>query len=207
MGVTFMTMRDRILYPFSEADRLAGVTPGTSKRWLRGYRSSGATFYDLIEVVIVGKLGEQGLSFTTIRRIVDLCQKALGVPRPLTTSAFKTEWHCVLAKVNGVPIAWNDIFESFLENVDYRDDRVATWWPQGRAAGIRIDPEWGWGWPVVSSRGVRTDILLEHWEAGESVADIAEDYELTLLEVQAALRFELSRPNKARQLRRIPNLL
>ena len=28
----------RPLYGFAEADRLAGVTRGTSRRWLKGYR-------------------------------------------------------------------------------------------------------------------------------------------------------------------------
>jgi uncharacterized protein (DUF433 family) len=161
----------------------------------------GATFFDLIEVVAIGKFREKGFSIAAVRRLVNVCQTVLGVARPLTSLVFKTEGYRVFVENAGELIevlrtpgqtAWNEILEPFLETLDYRADRVATWWPQGRSAGIRVDPAWGWGRPVVARRGVRTDILLEHWEAGESIADIATDYELTPMEVESALRFELS---------------
>lgn len=214
--------RERVLYTFSEVDRLAAVSSGTAKRWLLGYtyvrdgkritvppitprksQMNGATFYDLIEVVAIGKFREQGFTLQAIRRIVDACQKILGVPRPLTTLVFKNEGYRLfvespegeLVEVLRTPgqMAWRTILEPFLENLDYRANRVAAWWPQGRSAGILVDPEFGWGRPVIAGKGVRTDIILEHLQAGESISDIARDFELTPTEVEAALRFELSR--------------
>lgn len=212
--------QERVLYTFSDVDRLAQVTPGTAKRWLLGYTyvrkgvhvtispvtpreasDTGATFLDLIEVVAIGKFKEKGFSLATVRRLVDVCQTFLGVPRPLTSLVFKSEGYRVFIEAAGELVevlrtpgqaAWKQILEPFLENLDYRQDRVATWWPQGRALGIFVDPAWGFGRPVVAGRGIRTDILLEHWEAGESIAEIAADYELMTGDVEAALRFEMS---------------
>ncbi|MDA8204459.1 MAG: DUF433 domain-containing protein [Thermaerobacter sp.] len=73
---------------------------------------------------------------------------------------------------------WDEILRPFLDNLDYRRDRVSAWWPQGRQDGIRIDPEWGYGQPVIARRGVRVDILSERWEAGDSIVDIAAHYEV-----------------------------
>lgn len=215
-----IAMQDRIIYTLADVDRLAQVTPGTAKRWLLGYtyvrqgqrvtvppvtpRESSvtaATFFDLIEVVAIGKFKEKGFSLATVRRLVDVCQTVLGVARPLTSVVFKTEGYRIFVEHAGELIevlrtagqaAWQEILESFLETLDYRADRAATWWPLGRSAGVRVDPAWGLGRPVIASRGIRTDILLEHWGAGESIADVANDYELTPQEVESALRFELS---------------
>ncbi len=99
-------------YSFAEADYLARVSRGTSRRWLAGYsyrrtsgdvvhlppvggpgaKDSGSTvsFIDLVEVVAIGGLKDVGFSLTHIRKIVTTCEELLGVARPLTTLTFKT---------------------------------------------------------------------------------------------------------------------
>ncbi|MCL6445802.1 MAG: DUF433 domain-containing protein [Alicyclobacillus sp.] len=185
-----MAMRDCILYTLSEVDRLAGITPGTARRWLGRTGVSGATFDDLIEILVVGGLRKHRLSFAAIRRIANQCREALRVTRPFTSWAFKNEGKQTLEKI-GVRNAWESALEPLLVNMDYQDGRVSAWWPLGRDVGIRVAPGWGFGRSVVASRGIRTDILQERWEAGESIADIARDYGLTPAEVASALRFEM----------------
>jgi hypothetical protein len=83
-----MKIPDRVarpLYSFADADRLAGVSRGTSKRWLAGYvyvnphgelvrrppitpgtEGPGAvSFIDLIEIVAIG--GLKSIGFTLIQ--------------------------------------------------------------------------------------------------------------------------------------------
>lgn len=65
------------LYTFAEADRLGMVRAGTAKRWLVGYSveptvfrppvstagsRDGVSFWDLIEVIVVGRLRKAGFS-------------------------------------------------------------------------------------------------------------------------------------------------
>ena len=49
----------------------------------------------------------------------------------------------------------------------------------------------------MSGRGVRTEVIGELFRAGEPVAAIAEMYELTREQIDAALRYELVRSQAA----------
>src|SRR5690242_10958767 len=99
------------LYSYAEADYLAGVSRGTSKRWLEGYEYrdgrdyrvvqppvtpqlrnyEGVSFLDLIEVGAIGCLRDVGFPLRRIREIVSNCQRILGVPHPLASLRFKTD--------------------------------------------------------------------------------------------------------------------
>ena len=85
----------RPLYSYADADRLAAVSRGTSKRWLMGYvylnprgdrverppitpglEDHGfVSFIDLIEIVAIGRLKDVGFTLNTIRNIVKDCLK------------------------------------------------------------------------------------------------------------------------------------
>lgn len=211
------------LYSYSEADRLADVSPGTSRRWLHGYQYWGAcgeriaqppvtpgtegqgsvSFVDLMDVVAIGRLKASGLSVRTIRRIVENCQRFLGVERPLATLQFKLGGKeifvdrgeillAIIGRRKGAQ-AWNDILEPFLVTVEYEHDMARRWWPLGKDAHVVIDPDYGYGLPVVSDSGVRTGIIRERFEAGDLGDQIASDFHLDPVDVQRALQFEIQR--------------
>jgi uncharacterized protein (DUF433 family) len=58
---------------------------------------------------------------------------------------------------------------------------------------IVLDPRVRFGRPTVAGHGVPTDSLFERYLAGDSVATLAKDYDLTPGEVEEAIRYE-SRP-------------
>jgi uncharacterized protein (DUF433 family) len=58
---------------------------------------------------------------------------------------------------------------------------------------IAIDPFVSFGRPVIAGTRVPTEIIAERWDAGDSIVDLAEDYELNIIEIDDALRFERSR--------------
>ena len=182
-------MRDIPLYTLSEVDRLVGVMPGTASRWLRRSRTDGVSFEELIEVLIVSVFRKQGLSYRDIRSMNAECEKTLRIPCPFTSWAFRTCGAQVLMEIKR-DFPWKNALEPIFVHLDYDEGRVSAWWPLGRSAGIRIAPEWGFGRPVIARRGIRTDILQERREAGDSIADIAGDYGLTPAEVETALHFE-----------------
>lgn len=211
------------LYSYADADRLAGVSRGTAKRWLSGYARRAAdgeprgvppvsrghaagdgavSFADLIEIIAIGRLRELGISTRAVRTIVDACQEDFGVDHPFSTLRFKadgrdvfvssdTELQSVLR--NRGQLAWDEILGPFLETFDYRDGFAARWWPSGREAGVTVDPEYGFGLPVIEGSGVRTEIILERARAGDSLPEIAYDFGITLEQVESALRFEAPR--------------
>jgi uncharacterized protein (DUF433 family) len=53
---------------------------------------------------------------------------------------------------------------------------------------VVIDPEIRFGRPTV--KGAPTDVLIERWRAGDSSAELADDYGLTTVEIDEALRYE-----------------
>ncbi|HEY3005515.1 MAG TPA: DUF433 domain-containing protein, partial [Kribbellaceae bacterium] len=82
------------------------------------------------------------------------------------------------------------VAEAFFLKVDFDpDDSVASrLYPAGRTSPVVIDPQRAWGEPTVG--GIRTDNIYELWLAGDDPDRIADAFELSTSQVQAALRYE-----------------
>lgn len=59
---------------------------------------------------------------------------------------------------------------------------------------IVLDPAIRFGRPTLVGRGLPTDSLFERYQAGDSIADLVADYDITPAEAEEAIRYE-SRPN------------
>jgi uncharacterized protein (DUF433 family) len=57
---------------------------------------------------------------------------------------------------------------------------------------IMIDPAVHFGRPIVCRAGVSTAILADRIDNGEEISDLAEDYGLTVSEIESAIIFEKS---------------
>jgi uncharacterized protein (DUF433 family) len=55
---------------------------------------------------------------------------------------------------------------------------------------IAIDPQVAFGRPVLRRTGISTQAIAARLDAGETVGDIASDYELTEAEVEQAVLYE-----------------
>ena len=174
------------------------VTPGVQ----RAEEQEIVSFTDLVEIAAIGRLKEMGFSLRMVREIVLNCQEILEVPRPLATLRFKTGGREVFVNREDVLIevgrkkrmqAWIQVLEPFLEELEYAGELVARWWPLGRSALVVIDPEYGFGFPVVERSGVRTEIILERFKAGDLNEQISADFNIEPLHVARALQFELQR--------------
>lgn len=89
---------------------------------------------------------------------------------------------------------------TFLDRVELAEGVPVRLYPFTRDPGpgqprvIVIDPRVRFGRPVVAGRGVPTDSLFDRYRAGDSAADLAEDYGVTTEEVDEAVRFEARSP-------------
>ncbi len=208
-------------YSFAETDFLAGVSRGTSRRWLAGYSYRGidgdvvqlppvtgpstrdASFIDLVEVVAIGGLKEKGFGLNQIRKIVASCEELLGVQRPLTTLKFKTGGRQIFVEVEGDRLvevlgkrgsqAWTEVLAPFLQTLEYEHNVARRWWPQGKNSPVVVDPAYAFGLPVIKNSGVRTEILFERFESGELFDEIALDFNLEARDVELAIQFEAKR--------------
>jgi uncharacterized protein (DUF433 family) len=91
--------------------------------------------------------------------------------------------------------AWEVVLDDFLENVDYENELVRRWWPLGKNVKVVIDPDYGFGLPVIEGTGVRTEIIAERRRAGDSPDEIGYDFGVTADQIEDALRWEM--PNAA----------
>jgi uncharacterized protein (DUF433 family) len=55
-------------------------------------------------------------------------------------------------------------------------------------APVIIDPRFGWGAPVVEATKVPVDAVVDLWLAGESIDDVAYEYDMTREQVEAICR-------------------
>lgn len=211
-------------YSYAEAERLAGVSRGTAKRWLKGYHHRGpdgerrfrapvipgerlddaegyVSFADLVEIAAVSHFRRQRWSLGAIRAIIEGWRVAFGIDRPLVVQRFKAEVWDTFQEQNGSFAALPDrkrlrawrTLHAFLDTLEYDGGFVSRWWPLGRDVPVMIDPAFGFGLPVIANTGLRTEIVLEQMQVGETETAIAEDYHLPVESIAAAIQFELSR--------------
>jgi uncharacterized protein (DUF433 family) len=85
-------------------------------------------------------------------------------------------------------LTWESLIADRLAEFDYEYGLALIWHVAGRGSRITIDPRISFGAPTVS--GIPTWILKGRWQAGETVAEIAEDFGLVADEIHEALEFE-----------------
>lgn len=120
--------------------------------------------------------------FVNDRELVLAMQESIGLERELR-----------LVLVRNDQLVLTDPAQNFFESAQFSQaaDIVERLRPVKEIREVFIDPLRQFGEPVV--RSVRTEIIAEQVRAGESIASIAELYELPQPWVEAAVRYELIR--------------
>jgi uncharacterized protein (DUF433 family) len=142
-----------------------------------------------------------------LRTFIDLLREELGVPYPLAhRKPFVSEGrqlvlqaqddsgldadYCLVAVIRGQLILTPPA-EAFVERVTWEGDLAAGWRPHDDPdSPVRMEPDVRFGLPSV--KGVRTEVLWEHIDAGEGIEDVAEAFDLAVRDVRWALAYENS---------------
>ncbi|HEY6751135.1 MAG TPA: DUF433 domain-containing protein [Rubrobacteraceae bacterium] len=162
----------------------------------------GVSFFDLVSIKAIDSLRELGFSTRKIREVVRYCREELRVAYPFATERFKTDrrriymragdghlWE-VLGGQKGAQ-AWDQILDPFLEDLEYQNELARRWWPLGKEdQRVVVDPDYGFGLPVIMGSGVRTEIIAEQIEAGDTVDQVSYDFNVTPEQIDAALELE-----------------
>jgi uncharacterized protein (DUF433 family) len=230
MGAQSALWRERLTAPayrVFEAARYARTTQQTIGNWerIRDDRAGavtkrsereGLSYLQLIEVGVVAAMRKSGVTLERIRQARGYLSEAFKSQYPFAQYRFKTDGKYLFMDADQIvksdkdklialnesgQLAWNEILSALLHEFEY-DKEIGTvlrWRVAGYDSPVRLDPRIAFGAPHVN--GIATWVLRERWKSGESLADIAEDYELPQHFVAAALRFEEidvdpDRPNK-----------
>lgn len=202
-------------YQVNEAARYARITSQTIRNWQgRGDGSKSAvaqrekgkalSYFQLVEVAFVAVMRRMGLQLRVIKDARDFIAQHLNSEFPFVENRFKVQGARILMHLqqfdttasgnklivvsHGGQLEWGEMLGRKFEEFDYKRGLAVRWHIAGRGSPILIDPQVAFGAPQI--KGVPTWAIKGRQQAGESIADIADDFALKVPEVEKALRFE-----------------
>ena len=215
------SLLDRAIYSYADVDRLVGLHSGTARRWLEGYERAGryydpvlrpeptdsdaVTWGEMVEARFLAEFRNRDVPVQRMRPAVVQLRKEFG-PYPLAYAQpfldvegrelvrlvqeqVGLERQLQLVVVRNGQLVLAEVAERFRSAVEYDGGVAGRLKPDLRTPDVVMDPRRAFGQPAV--RSVRTDSLAEDYRAGTSREELAELYDLTAEQVDAAIRFEL----------------
>jgi len=171
-----------------------------------GKQPASLSFWNLIEAHVLRSLRtEHGVSMDALRRALSYAEKQLKVERLLLSPELCTDAGKLLLERYGQlielsasgQIAMRHLFNEHLNRVEWDQWKFPVRlfpFSSGSvitdARPIAIDPQISFGRPIVASRGISTGAIAERIDAGETTAELAEDYGLTEREIEEAVLYE-----------------
>lgn len=177
------------------------------------------SFVNLVEAHVLAAMRRTlGLNMPKVRLAIRNVARELGIERPLAHAKFRTDGVDLFVEgLGGVKLASGDFRQTlltdigaFLKRVEWdAHDLARKLFPFPRhidLAEIRdgdpprliaIDPRIQFGQPVLAGTRIPTATIAERFFANEPMAAIAEDFEISLDLVEAAIRWEQPREKAA----------
>lgn len=164
------------------------------------------SFSNLIEAHVLLALRKQyQVRIREIRTALDYAREELGIERILLSPGLRViPGNMFLQRLGelinvgrGGQGAMPEILGAYLERIEWDLAGLPTrTFPLTRADHmdapkiLSIDPRIAFGRPVVERKAIKTSAIAERFSAGESISDLAEDYDLEVFEVEEAIRYE-----------------
>lgn len=163
-------------------------------------------FSNLIEAHVLRSLRtDHGVPVKALRSALAYAERELGIDRLLLRPELRTDAGKVFLDRYGALIelstsgqlAMRHLLAEHLKRIEWDTSRFPVrLYPFLSAAApsddrpIVIDPRIAFGRPVVQRKSISTSAIAERIDAGETVDDIAADYELGPLEIEQAILYE-----------------
>ncbi|HXD18890.1 MAG TPA: DUF433 domain-containing protein [Vicinamibacterales bacterium] len=180
---------------------------------------SRLSFINLTEAHVLDALRRQyQVELSQIRRAVSYLREHFRSPHPLIHHEMLTDGKHLFVEAAGLKdvinasrhgqIAMRDLIGLHLQRVEWdKDGFVARLYPFTRSRRtsseeasqprvVTMDPRVEFGRPILKMSAVRTAVIADRYKAGESIADLADDYGEDPLNIEEAVRCELQ-PAKA----------
>jgi uncharacterized protein (DUF433 family) len=161
------------------------------------------SFHNLVEAYVLRALRtEHGVSIDAVRKAIDFAAKSYKVGRLLLSPELRTDAGELLLDKYGElvnltrsgQLAMKKILEAHLKRVEWdQADMPTRFYPFVISNGLAdrkvivIDPHRSFGRPIVARRGISTAVIVDRIDAGESIEDIATDYDLEREEIEEAI--------------------
>lgn len=172
----------------------------------RGERS--VTWAEFVEAGLLREYRRtHRVALAQLRTVIDRLRERYAVPYPLAhyrpfvgpgrelllamqQEAGLAAEVCLVAVAND-QLLLTPAVETFVQRVEWADDIAVAWRPHDDPASpVRMSPTVRFGRPAVG--GISTVVLWEHLEGGDSVAEVAETFDLSAADVRWAYAYELA---------------
>jgi uncharacterized protein (DUF433 family) len=165
------------------------------------------SFTNLVELHVLRAIRKaHQIQLDKVRTALDFIDQQLEVSHPLAREKFRTDGidlfidrysHLINASQQG-QVVLKDFLSQHLERIEPDDSGLAIkLYPFTRSHEennprlVVIDPRIAFGQMVISGTGIPTSLVAERYRAGDSILDLAEDYECNLDAIEEAIRCEL----------------
>jgi uncharacterized protein (DUF433 family) len=164
------------------------------------------SFWNLIEAHVLRSLRtDHGVSIQRLREAIEYAEKALKIKRLLLDKSLCTDGGRILLDRYGQlielsasgQIAMRKVFEAHVRRVDWDEwqfpVRLYPFISSESATATRpiaIDPSIAFGRPIIARKGISTAAITGRIDAGESIDDLATDYDLSSPEIEDAVLYE-----------------
>lgn len=177
---------------------------------LDGRDPPALSFLNLVEAHVLAAIRrEHGVSLPRVRSALAYVEKQLGVNRPLAQARFETDGASLFVERLGQLInasregqlAMRTLLASHLKRIEWDDAGLPIkFYPFTRRdrsvsqpAPVVVDPRVAFGRPVLKGRAVPTAVLADRFKAGDSLSELASDYDTPAEIIEEALRCEFDR--------------
>jgi uncharacterized protein (DUF433 family) len=165
------------------------------------------SFTNLVEAHVLRTIRDgYQVKLDKVRIALDYMIQQFGTTHPLVMKRFQTdgvdlfvdEMKRLVNVSRAGQLAMQDTLKGLLTRVEWDANGLATRFfpiievvpdPESDKI-IFLDPSIRFGKPVIAGKGVPTDIIAELYNAGDSIDDIADEYDCTPLQIKAAIHFE-----------------
>lgn len=160
------------------------------------------SFANLVEAYVLRALRqEHGVSIKDVRVALDYAQREFNISRLLLRNDLQTAAGELFLQRYGELInlsrsgqlALRKVFEAHLQRIEWDEKLSSRLYPYlgiDDKKIIAIDPNIGFGRPVLIRKGISTSVITDRIDAGESVEALAEDYDLNTDEIEMAVMYE-----------------
>lgn len=165
------------------------------------------SFTNLIEVHVLRAIRkDHNIRLDKVRAALDFINEQFQIPHPLAHQSFRTDGvglfidrygSLINASKHG-QLALKDALNHHLDRIEPDDTGLAIkLYPFTRSHEdaspriVVIDPRIAFGRLVIAETGIPTSVLAERYQAGDSIDDLADDYECDRLAIEEAIRCEL----------------
>jgi uncharacterized protein (DUF433 family) len=164
------------------------------------------SFSNLVEAHVLRSLrAVHEVSVKALREALAYAERELSIDRLLLRPELRAEagkvfldryGHLIELTASG-QFAMREFFDAHLKRIEWdRSKAPARLYPFLSVVSadgerpIMIDPHIAFGRPVVERKGISTSAIVERIDAGESVEDVADDYDLGRSEIEQAILYE-----------------